>query len=290
MKKEKKKKAENSIGNNDAEKRIFGFIDTGAEARHTLLVVDIACTVILILAIMLVARFIMNQVFLSGYNKGKYDSGIESVLKYGNINEGYLPYYNSGNQHYKNEEYDEAIVDYERALTYYIPEGKECDIRVNLALAMLQKIDFDHIDTENEKEVKKVISQLLAAREVLTEVGCADPQGTDGHDEDAEQLKQDIDKMIQELQQYLDEEDQDDNQDQQDQQDQQDDQQNQQQNQQNQSQREKEVQEQLEKQKQENLQERNETQNTFNEQGKNPNGGGEEGEGEGGGEWNGKTW
>ena len=276
------------------EDRVFGFIDTRSEARNAMLVTDIACLVIIVLAVMIVARFFMNAVFLSEYNKGNYNGGIPDILKVGNINEGYLPYYNSGNVHYQKGEYDEAIVDYNKALNHYIPEGKECDIRVNLALAMLQKIDFDHIDHENQKEVKKVISQLLAAREVLTEQGCADPKGTDGHDPEAEQLKQDIDKMIKELMQDLDDEDQDDqdqNQDDQNDQDQDQDQ-NQDGNSGGSNSREKEIQEQLNDQKRENMQERNDTQNEMNEQrGNNDDGGGGEDQGgSGGNQWNGKTW
>ncbi len=289
-KEEKEKKEKPNKSNSPAEERIFGFIDTGAEARHTLLVVDIACLIILILAVMLVGRFILNTVFLSRYNSGNYESGIMDILRFGNINEGYLPYYNRGNVAYKNGDFDEAIADYNKALTYYIPEGKECDIRVNLALAMLEKIDFENIDHENEKEVKKVINQLLAARNVLTEKGCADPEGTEGHDADAEQLKQDIDKMIAELQQDLDDEENDDQNDQDDQKEDNQDQQEQENNGNNQTNREKEIQQQLEQQKQENMKERSETQNRRDEQGgQNPSGGGDE-DGSGGGQWNGKTW
>ena len=83
------------------------------------------------------------------------------------------------------------------ALEAHPGEKKECDIRVNLALAMLKKINFDHLDTEKDKE--NAIRTLQAARNVLCEKGCADPYGTDGHDPEAEQLKQDIDKMLEEL-------------------------------------------------------------------------------------------
>ena len=62
---------------------------------------------------------------------------------------------------------------------------------------MLHKIDFDNLDTEKQKS--NAIRQLQAARNVLCEKGCADPYGTNGHDPEAEQLKQDIDKMLEEL-------------------------------------------------------------------------------------------
>ena len=40
---------------------------------------------------------------------------------------------------------------------------------------------------------------IFTSYNVLVEKGCADPYGTNGHDPEAEQLKQDIDKMLEEL-------------------------------------------------------------------------------------------
>ncbi len=142
-------------------------------------------------------KYIVNLVFLINYDKGNYSVETEEFLQHLNIPEGYLPHYNAGNAHYKLEEYDKAIVEYQMALEAHPGEKKECDIRVNLALAMLKKINFDHLDTEKDKE--NAIRTLQAARNVLCEKGCADPYGTDGHDPEAEQLKQDIDKMLEEL-------------------------------------------------------------------------------------------
>ena len=62
---------------------------------------------------------------------------------------------------------------------------------------MLHKIDFDNINTEKQKAA--AVRTLQSARNVLCEKGHADPYGTDGHDPEAEQLKQDIDKMLEEL-------------------------------------------------------------------------------------------
>lgn len=142
-------------------------------------------------------KYIVNLVFLINYDNGSYSVETEEFLQHLNIPEGYLPHYNAGNAHYKLQEYDKAIAEYQMALMAHPSEKKECDIRVNLALAMLQKIDFEHLETEKDKE--NAIRTLQAARNVLCEKGCADPYGTNGHDPEAEQLKQDIDKMLEEL-------------------------------------------------------------------------------------------
>ena len=150
-----------------------------------------------VIALFFAMKYIVNLVFLINYDNGSYSVETEEFLQHLNIPEGYLPHYNAGNAHYKLEEYDKAIAEYLMALEARPGEKKECDIRVNLALAMLKKIDFDHLETEKDKE--NAIRTLQAARNVLCEKGCADPYGTDGHDPEAEQLKQDIDKMLEEL-------------------------------------------------------------------------------------------
>ena len=160
-------------------------------------IINILSVVLVIIALFLGIRYLLNAGFVHSYNNGKYHIGIEEFLSKLNIPEGYVPYYNAGNGYYQIEDYDSAISDYKTALECHPTEKKECDIRVNLALAMLHKIDFDHIDTEKQKA--NAVRTLQAARNVLCEKGCADPYGTDGHDPEAEQLKQDIDKMLEEL-------------------------------------------------------------------------------------------
>ena len=160
-------------------------------------IINIISVVLVITALFFGIRYLINMSFLHKYNKGVYQAEIEEFLSKLNIPEGYLPYYNAGNAYYMLEDYDSAIACYEDALDSHPTEKKECDIRVNLALAMLHKIDFDHIDTEKQKA--SAIRTLQAARNVLVENGCADPYGTEGHDPEAEQLKQDIDKMLEQL-------------------------------------------------------------------------------------------
>ncbi|MCR5542539.1 MAG: tetratricopeptide repeat protein [Eubacterium sp.] len=160
-------------------------------------IINIISIILVVIALFFGVRYLINMAFVSSYNHGDYKPKVEEFLSKLNIPEGYLPHYNAGNAYYKLEDYDSAISCYQSALDSHPTEKKECDIRVNLALAMLHKIDFDNIDTEKQKA--NAVRQLQSARNVLVEKGCADPYGTNGHDPEAEQLKQDIDKMLEEL-------------------------------------------------------------------------------------------
>lgn len=265
-------------------------MDPKLRFRFVLLLDALLVVTAIILGFFLV-RHLMNASFLDKYDKGVYATKNEEKLKKVNVVEGYLPYYNLGNVYYKEEKYDDAIASYKKALEYHPSHGKECSVRINLALAMIKKIKFDAIATEKDRD--RAIDQLLAARAVLCEEGCADADDDNGHSEEAEKLKKDIDDMIEQLKNppesdNQNQDDQDDNQNQ----DNQDQNQDQQQNQ-DQSQREKDIQDQLEKDRQQNQQERQQTQDEYNNE-HNDDGGGESGQGGGGGggsdDPSGKTW
>ena len=245
-------------------------------------IINIISVVLVISALFFGIRYLINMSFLHKYNKGVYQAEIEEFLSKLNIPEGYLPYYNAGNAYYMLEDYDSAIACYEDALDSHPTEKKECDIRVNLALAMLHKIDFDHIDTEKQKE--SAIRTLQAARNVLVENGCADPYGTEGHDPEAEQLKQDIDKMLEQLGAEPQPPNSDDEQENQDKS-------NQEEEQKKKSRREQQLEKELNKQKQENMKERQETQDAANQRDDQKDSqGSSSGGGEGEDDSNGKTW
>lgn len=200
-----------------------------------------------VIGLFLGIRYLMNETFMFRYKRGYYSVATENALTHLNVPEGYLPYYNLGNAYYMYEDYDAAISCYKTALESHPTEKKECDIRVNLALAMLHKIDFDNLETINQ--ISNAVRTLQAARNVLTEKGCADPYGTDGHDPEAEQLKQDIDKMLEEL-----DAEPDPNQGDEEEEDQQD--QGGSSEEQNQTKREKQLEKELEEQKEESMEER----------------------------------
>ena len=117
-----------------------------------------------------------------------------------------LPYtlkYNFGNALYKKKDYENAITEYKRALELFPLKYKECKIRINLALSMLKTI------SEKDKLEKK-LEVLYSAKEVLCEDGCANVNDDNGHSEDAEKLKKDIEREIEKLEKQMKTENKDD--------------------------------------------------------------------------------
>ena len=157
----------------------------------------VSAVLLTLTALFLLLRVGINAAALSQFQRGHYSEMPEKLLVLINEPDGYIPCYNLGNEAYRMGNFDRAISWYRKALEHNPPAGKECPIRVNLALAMLEKIDFDHLDDPSVR--KNAITLLKAARKVLCEVGCADPDGTDGHDEQAETLKEEIDELLKEL-------------------------------------------------------------------------------------------
>ena len=240
--------------------------------RRFMVMIDIICFLLLFAAFFLGAKYIINETFINRYNDEDYKIKREKALTKINFPEGYVPYYNIGNAYYKQGDYDQAISYYKKALTENPSHSgeRECDIRVNLALAMIGKIDWDNMETD--KDVQRVIRQLKAARNVLTEEGCANPDDPNGHNEEAEQLKKDIDDMIDQLQQQSQDNQDDNNQD--DQQQNQDDQNNQDNNNSN-SDREDELRDQLEDQMTDNQQEHQDGEDGLQQYEDNNGGGGD---------------
>ena len=161
-----------------------------------LLIAGIVAVVVLICGVLLVSRVLINKSFVRAYEKEDYSTEVEEKLLVMNSPEGYVTNYNLGNAAFKKGDYISAIAYYKEALKYNPPEDKECDIRINLALAMCYTIDFEDLDTREKKDEAIVI--LEAAKAILLEKGFATNNG-DGSSADAQQLKDDIDKMIEQL-------------------------------------------------------------------------------------------
>ena len=113
-----------------------------------------------------------------------------------NFPQQYVANYNYGNVLYKNGEYEEAIKKYEETLNGIIPEDKECNIRINYALAICKTVQVDESDSQSKKNSIQTYEKAI---EVLTEKGCANKDNDTGHSEKAEQLKKDIQKEIDRL-------------------------------------------------------------------------------------------
>ena len=81
------------------------------------------------------------------------------------IYQRYIYHYNRGNTFYEEGQYDKAVDEYEKALNCRLAEGKECDIRVNTALAMVAPLEIQNPEKLSEKERKQYIKILEGAVE-----------------------------------------------------------------------------------------------------------------------------
>lgn len=141
-------------------------------------------------------NYIYNAIVIYRYHQYDYTVNVKPLLVF-NWSEPYIVHYNQGNLYYKNDGFEDAIASYERALELNPPEEKECAIRINLALAMLGMMDEDYAAPEHMDTSLEI---LRGARDVLLEKGCAAENG-DGHSETAEQLKEEIEALIEQLEQ-----------------------------------------------------------------------------------------
>lgn len=106
------------------------------------------------------------------------------------IGQAYVPDYNNANELYKNGDYEGAIELYQNALYYFMPESKECSVRINLALAMCKTVQ---VDEQDQQSIKLAIEIYQSAIGVLEEKDCV------SHNEDARQLRDDIQAEIDRL-------------------------------------------------------------------------------------------
>lgn len=154
----------------------------------------------------------------------------------------YIYHYNKGNDFYDKGNYEKAISEYKKALKCHVPKGKECDIRVNLALSMIAPYDLENLTEITEEEKEELIEVLKEAIDVLVKDGCAHRDDQDGHDKEAQRLKNELQALLDQLLQPPDDGNGGDDQQQQQQQGGGDDDQQQQQQQQQQTQQQQQQQ------------------------------------------------
>ncbi len=166
--------------------------------KKVIKVIVIVLAVLLFLFFGLLAfNYCYNEFTISKYEEHDYSQN-DDLLTHTSIFESYVAHYNNGNIHYQCGEYEEAIEDYKQALEANPPhENEECDIRVNLALAIIGTLPENYSAPEN---IEQSIQTLEEARDYLLEEECALDEG-DGHDDEAQQLKEEIDKLIEQLKQ-----------------------------------------------------------------------------------------
>lgn len=142
--------------------------------------------------ICLLTNFFANEAFIKNYEAGTYKENKLSGLGF---LEPYISYYNEGNLFYQTGNYEEAIEAYQIALSHHPSEQRECKIRINLVLSMIAPIDVSKLTDE---DLDQVITTLEEAKEILCVHSCATEDGN-GHNKDAQTLKEDIDRLLEEL-------------------------------------------------------------------------------------------
>lgn len=152
--------------------------------------------ILIILIVFLLVRFLINYNYYSKFDTENFSPEDLKLLLLGNINESYIVYYNMGNIDFDNGDYEKAIEEYKKALEKNPPKRKECKIRINLAFSMLKTLNMTDIGTEEKRN--NLIKELEIVKDVLLEDECA-TNSNNGHDQDAQTLKNDIDKFIEKL-------------------------------------------------------------------------------------------
>lgn len=110
-------------------------------------VLKLLLVVFILFLIRLVGSFTINEIIISNYNNGIYNSFLIRSLYIFNFNQPYIAYYNEGNILYKTEMYNDAIERYYLALEKRPPKKRVCDIKINLALAKIKTIDTLNTNT-----------------------------------------------------------------------------------------------------------------------------------------------
>lgn len=149
------------------------------------------CSFLLFAALLM--NYVQNEKMIEHFQEGIVR---ESDLSKLGMIQPYIYYYNKGNICYEQGEYEQAAACYQKSLECSVPEGRECAIRINLALAMVTPIDMENINADNRDDM---IGILESARQILVEEGCADMEDDYGHSVDAQTLKNEIDVYLEVL-------------------------------------------------------------------------------------------
>lgn len=141
-------------------------------------------------------NYAFTEKVIDKYEKEDYESSLKSVRNV-NFIEPYVALYDEGNLYYKNYDYKNAIKMYKEALKKNPTDDIDCKIRINLALSMVRALPDDY---DSADKIEDSIKELKEARDILIENGCASDQKDEvGHNETAQQLKEELDKLIKKL-------------------------------------------------------------------------------------------
>lgn len=130
-------------------------------------------------------RYIINEVYIGKYNNSIYENNIVNFLLLFNYPESYVAHYNKGNNYYNLKEYDNAINEYNSALKT-VRGDRRCKVLINLSLSKLELIDLKSSD---------VRQKLIDIQNILLDSDCATSDNK-GKNEDAQELYNEIEKML----------------------------------------------------------------------------------------------
>lgn len=159
-------------------------------------IIKVIYIILILIMLKLIYNFSANSILLSKYNDGIYDENLSRILTFFNFPQSYVADYNYGNILYKNGKYESAIEEYKKALKGFVPKYKKCNIIINYALAICKTVN---VNEENQDSINNAISIYESAIDILTQEGCANKNDNNGHSEQAEKLKSDIQKEIERL-------------------------------------------------------------------------------------------
>lgn len=173
-------------------------------------IIKIIYIILILIMLKIIYNFSINSILISKYNNGEYSENLSKALLFANFPESYVANYNYGNILYKNEKYELAIKEYEKALNNCIFKYKRCNIIINYALAICKTVNLDENSIES---INNAIDIYESALNILTKEGCANKNDDNGHNENAEKLKKDIQKEIDRLKKLQENQDQENKED-----------------------------------------------------------------------------
>lgn len=191
-------------------------MDMRNDFRPLFIVMVCICVIIFGAGLLIAGRYVVNEFYNTAYAYGYYFDRSATTQLQSDLMEPFVAHYNTGNNHFQNGRYKDAMNEYMLALEHQPPHDDEaisshtkteCHVRVNLALSMLYQIDFEQVYMTDRASVDYAIAELLKARAILTGNECAHFDDNNGHDADAEQLKKEIDEILARLNYMPDEED-----------------------------------------------------------------------------------
>lgn len=148
--------------------------------------------IVFLVWIIFLYNFLWNEKLIGFYVDKEYKRcNFEKQIPFDFL-ERYVADYNQGNVCYKQENYEEAIVYYKKALSKNPKQPKDCEIRINLCLSMIALLDYSDRSEENQTQITETLKEAIV---LLTEHGCA-KEDMSGHNEDAQQLKQEIEAYL----------------------------------------------------------------------------------------------